>query len=78
MGLYAPRGDQEDYMHKNKPNKSATKRVKLTAKGKIKRYRQGSGHLKSVKSPAQLRRFRKQEDVSKVFIKNVKKMLQGA
>jgi len=65
-------------MHKNKTNKSAVKRVKLTANGKIKRYHPGAGHLKSVKSPKRLRRFRKQDDMPKVFIKNVKKMLKGA
>ncbi len=62
-------------MSKNKTNKSVSKRVKVTARGKIKRYPTGSGHLKSRKTPQQLRRFRKAKGVSKGFAKHAKEML---
>jgi large subunit ribosomal protein L35 len=62
-------------MPKQKTNKSAKKRLKLTARGKIKRLHPGAGHLKSRKSPSQRRRFRRQDDIPKVFMKTVKKLL---
>ncbi len=62
-------------MPKQKTNKSAAKRVKLTARGKIKRLHPGAGHLKSRKSPSQRRRYRHTDDMPKVFMKTVKKLL---
>ena len=62
-------------MPKMKTNKAVAKRVKITARGKILRYHPGAGHLKSRKSPSQLRRFRKRATVSPGFAKQVRKML---
>lgn len=62
-------------MPKMKTNKSVAKRIKITGRGKLKRNRPGAGHLKSVKSPSRLRRFRKDADVSPGFAKQAKRML---
>ena len=62
-------------MPKIKTNKSVVRRFKVTARGKLMRHRAGAGHLKSRKSPAQLRRFRKETTVSKGFTKQIKRML---
>lgn len=62
-------------MPKMKTNKSVAKRVKVTAKGKIKRHSPGAGHLKSRKTSKQLRNFRKPKDVPAVFAKQLKRML---
>ena len=62
-------------MPKMKTNKSVAKRVKVTARGKIKRRHPGSGHLKSKKTPKQIRRFRKDADLSKGFAKQAKRLL---
>jgi len=62
-------------MPKTKTNKSIARRFKVTARGKLMRYRPGAGHLKSRKTPAQLRRFRKETVVSKGFTRQIKRML---
>ena len=62
-------------MPKMKTNKSVSKRVKITASGKMKRRSPGAGHLKSRKSPQQLRRFRKAKDFNTAFAKHAKAML---
>ena len=62
-------------MPKVKTNKSVAKRIKITGRGKLKRYRAGAGHLKSRKSPARIRRFRKETDVSPAFSKQAKRLL---
>lgn len=62
-------------MPKMKTNKAVAKRVKITARGKMLRYRPGAGHLKSRKSPSRLRRFRKRATVSPGFAKQARKML---
>lgn len=62
-------------MPKVKTNKSVAKRIKVTARGKLKRYRAGAGHLRSKKSPARIRRFRKQTDVSPAFARQAKRLL---
>ena len=62
-------------MPKQKTNKSLAKRLKVTGRGKIMRRRPGAGHLKSVKSPGQVRRFRKTRQVPKSFIKQAKILL---
>jgi large subunit ribosomal protein L35 len=61
--------------NKIKTNKAAAKRIKLTARGKMKRYRPGAGHLKSKKSASRIRRFRKQTEVSSGFTKHAKRLL---
>lgn len=62
-------------MPKMKTNKAIAKRVKVTARGKIKRHRTGAGHLKSVKSPKRIRRLRAATTVSKAFTKHAKRLL---
>jgi len=62
-------------MAKLKTNKSVAKRIKVTARGKLKRHRAGAGHLKSTKTSKQIRRFRKGTDVSSGFAKQVRRML---
>ena len=49
--------------------------MKITGSGKVKRRSPGAGHLKSRKSPKQLRRFRATKDVSSAFSKHVKAMM---
>ncbi len=62
-------------MPKQKTNKSLLKRVKVTGRGKIRRHSPGAGHLKSVKSPARLRRMRKEKGFPSVFEKHAKRLL---
>jgi large subunit ribosomal protein L35 len=62
-------------MHKAKTKKAIVKRVKVTGTGKVLRYPPGSGHLKSRKSPARLRRMRKAVGLSKPFERVAKKLL---
>lgn len=62
-------------MPKQKTRKSIVKRVKVTARGKLLRHRAGAGHLKSRKTPSQLRRFRKGAQIPKAFSRQVKRML---
>ena len=62
-------------MPKMKTNKAVAKRVKVTATGKLRRHRTGAGHLKSHKSPKQIRRFRKETDVSRAFAKHARRKL---
>lgn len=62
-------------MPKMKTKKSIARRVKVSARGKIKRYAAGAGHLKSRKSPKRLRGFRKPRDVSPGFERHAKHML---
>ena len=62
-------------MPKMKTNRSVAKRVKITARGKVKRLRPGAGHLKSRKSPARLRRFRKETDMAPGFVRQTKRLL---
>jgi large subunit ribosomal protein L35 len=62
-------------MPKHKTNKSMAKRLKVTARGKIMRHRPGAGHLKSVKSSKQIRRFRKTMALPKCFVKQAKVLL---
>jgi large subunit ribosomal protein L35 len=62
-------------MPKVKTRKAIAKRVKVTARGKLIVRAPGSGHLKSRKSPSQLRRMRKPKNVSAVYVKTVMRML---
>ncbi len=50
-------------MPKMKTNKAVAKRIKVTARGKVLRHRPGVSHLRSVKSPSRLRRFRKTAEI---------------
>ena len=62
-------------MHKPKTKKSVVKRVRVTAKGKVRRHAPGSSHLKSRKSPSRLRKLRKEGGFSKPFEKVAKMLL---
>lgn len=62
-------------MPKQKTKKSIVKRVKVTARGKLMRHKPGAGHLKSRKSPSQIRRFRSEAQVPKAFARQIKRML---
>lgn len=62
-------------MPKMKTNKAVAKRVRVTARGKVMCNRSGAGHLKSVKSPSRIRRFRKSTEVSSTFAKVAKRMM---
>ena len=60
---------------KIKTRKSVAKRLKVTATGKLKRRRPGSGHLRSRKTPSRLRRFRKDVEVSGSFRRQAFRLL---
>ncbi|HUU60161.1 MAG TPA: bL35 family ribosomal protein [Phycisphaerae bacterium] len=62
-------------MPKQKTNKALAKRVKVTGRGKLRRHRTGAGHLKSVKSPKRIRRFRKETELSRAFQKHARRLL---
>jgi large subunit ribosomal protein L35 len=62
-------------MGKMKTNKAVAGRVKVTARGKLRRHVAGAGHLKSRKTNKQLRRFRKPRSLSKGFAKQAKKLM---
>ena len=62
-------------MPKMKTNKAVAKRIKVTGKGKLRRRRAGAGHLKSRKSPARIRRFRRDAGLSPGFEKHARKKL---
>lgn len=65
-------------MSKQKTRKSAAKRFKLTKNGKLLHRSQYLRHLRSTKSSAQKRRFRKLKLVTGTIAKKIKKMLGKA
>lgn len=62
-------------MPKQKTRKAISKRVKVTARGKLLRNKAGGGHLKSRKTAGQLRSFRKGQEIPASFTKQIKRML---
>ena len=60
---------------KIKTRKSVAKRVKVTARGKLKRRRPGGSHLRSRKPPKRIRRFRKEADVPDSFYRQTMRLL---
>ena len=62
-------------MPKVKTRKAIAKRIKVTAGGKLRRRKAGSGHLKSRKSPRRIRGFRSEMEVSAGFARHAKRML---
>jgi large subunit ribosomal protein L35 len=62
-------------MPKVKTRKSVAKRVTVTARGKVLRRMPGSGHLKSRKTPGQIRRYRKEIELPPVFARQAKRLL---
>lgn len=63
-------------MPKFKPHKGLLKRIKITARGKIKFKHAASGHLRSGKPGSQLRKLRKPKIAKKGNIPQLEKMLQ--
>ncbi|HHJ64324.1 MAG TPA: 50S ribosomal protein L35 [Aquifex aeolicus] len=61
---------------KLKTNRSARKRFKVTATGKIKRWRSGGAHYNTKKSPGRKRRLRKATCVKENMIDHVKDLLR--
>ena len=64
-------------MPKKKTNKAAAKRFKITAKGKIKYAKAGSGHLLSSKSRKRKRSLRTGGVLSKQETKRVTNLLSS-
>lgn len=62
-------------MPKMKTNKATAKRVKRTAKGKLKISRPLRSHLKSRKTPKRLRGLRKSKLLDKKFVKSAMHLL---
>ena len=62
-------------MPKLKPNKSLMKRIRITAKGKVKIGRAFGGHLRSHKSGKLMRSYREPNFVGSADIKRVGAML---
>lgn len=62
-------------MPKMKTNKATAKRVRLTAKGKIKISRPMRSHLKSRKTPKRLRGLRKSRLLDPKFVKSAMHLL---
>ena len=62
-------------MPKQKTNKSAAKRFKVTKTGKVTHRSHGARHLKSNKSKKQLRHLKATKTVEGIFKKKIKKML---
>lgn len=60
---------------KQKTNKSAAKRIKITGSGKLMRRKPGTGHLKSRKSAKRLRNMRKEQPIAPMFTRTLKRML---
>ena len=59
-------------MPKQKTHKGLSKRVKVTAKGKLKHKRSGAGHLMSGKSPKRRRRVSSTAVVTSAMAKTAK------
>ncbi|MCK5763233.1 MAG: 50S ribosomal protein L35 [Clostridiales bacterium] len=62
-------------MPKMKTHRGARKRVKLTGKGKLKRYKAYTSHILTKKSPKRKRNLRKAGLVSAGDMKRVRKLL---
>ncbi|RLJ70010.1 LSU ribosomal protein L35P [Hydrogenivirga caldilitoris] len=61
---------------KMKSNRSAKKRFKVTAKGKIKRWKSGGSHYNTKKEPKRKRRLRKATYVKENMIEHVRALLR--
>lgn len=64
-------------MGKAKSHRGAAKRFSFTKKGKIKRSRAYSSHLKENKTPKQKRRLRQQTFVSGADAQKIRRLLPG-
>lgn len=65
-------------MPKIKTNRSAAKRFKVTATGKIMRFKAGASHLMRKKNSKRKRRLARPAVVDKANIKNVKRLIPNA
>jgi len=73
---YATRFGVITIMSKQKPNKGLLKRVRITAKGKVKVRRAFGGHLRSHKSGKLMRSYSEPNYVGKADIKRIGAMLK--
>ena len=64
-------------MPKKKTKSAARKRFKLTAKGKIRRFRAFKSHILTKKHPKRKRRLRQGTTVSKADERRIKRLLQA-
>jgi large subunit ribosomal protein L35 len=64
-------------MPKMKTNRSAAKRFKKTATGRLKRGKQNRRHILTKKSPKRKRQLRRPALVAKADEKRIKRLLQG-
>jgi large subunit ribosomal protein L35 len=62
-------------MPKLKTYKAAAKRFKITGRGKLKRRKQGSSHLRRKKSKRSRREIRGEMDVAPADIKRIERLL---
>jgi large subunit ribosomal protein L35 len=70
-----PGAASEAVMPKMKTNKAASKRFKVTGKGRVRRSKAGGNHGMQEKSRKRLRRTRNNDMVHKTMEKHVKKLL---
>jgi large subunit ribosomal protein L35 len=62
---------------KLKTRKAASKRIKVTGTGKLKRYQSGGRHLLEHEAPGKKKNRKETLSISKADVKKVKKMLPG-
>jgi len=62
-------------MPKMKTNKAASKRFRLTGKGRVRRSKAGGNHGMQEKSRKRLRRLRQNDLVDKTLQKHIKRLL---
>ena len=65
----------ESVMPKMKTNKAASKRFKVTGKGRVRRSKAGGNHGMQEKSRKRLRRNRNNDMVHKTMEKHIKKLI---
>ena len=63
--------------YKQKPNKSVTKRVKVSSKGKIMYHKTGRRHLMSTKNAKKRRKLRRVVQPLPAFAKTITRLLAG-
>ncbi len=64
-------------MPKQKSHRGASKRFKLTAKGKVRRRHSMKSHILTKKSAKRKRKLRKGTNVAGGFAKQIKEMISG-
>lgn len=62
-------------MPKKKTKKAVAKRIKKTGKGKLRRKKANTNHLKTKKSSKRKRKLRKDTEVDKAYRSTMKKLL---